>query len=67
MTACDHGDDGPCVIKPVYFKPPGTDLTLCERHANLWRRSNGMEVVETTRPRRANGEVIPGGDRERLR
>lgn len=65
MSSCDHADEGFCHGGPVVSTPLGTDLTLCRRHANIYRRENGQEVAETTRPRRANGEAIPGGERRR--
>lgn len=64
MTACDRADGGFCTGGPGHFEPEGTNLKLCRRHHNEWRRANGKDVARTTRPRRANGEAIPGGDRE---
>jgi len=65
MTDCDHADDGPCTGGYGHYTPEGTDLSLCERHRNIWRRENGLEVATTTRPRYADGEAIPGLHRER--
>lgn len=65
MTACDHADRGPCTGGHGTFTPDGTDLTLCRRHRNLWRREHGKQVLRTARPRYPDGEAIPGFEAER--
>lgn len=64
MTACDHADDGPCTAHGT-FTPDGTDLVLCGRHYNIYRREHGKQVVSTTRPRHPDGEATPGFERRR--
>lgn len=62
MAACDHAAVGPCTGGVGHFTPRGTDLTLCRRHYDRWRREHGLAVVRTVRPRDARGEAIPGRD-----
>lgn len=60
MTDCDHAGDGPCTGGYGMFTPKDTDLTLCRRHYNRWRREQGKQVMRTVRPRYSDGEAIPG-------
>lgn len=58
---CDHAsEDDFCLGGHGTFTPRGTDLTLCRRHYNTWRRENGKHVMKTVRPRDDRGEAIPG-------
>lgn len=60
---CDHAsEDEFCLGGCGTFTPTGTDLTLCRRHYNRWRREQGKQVRRTVRPRDDRGEAIPGGD-----
>lgn len=63
MTDCSNCGNG---VGLGYFTPADTDLELCRRHYNQWRREHGQEVATTMRPRHPDGEAIPGFERRRL-